>query len=753
MMGTLPWERLHRLLTHPSIWLDSPPDLIEPLILRGAVAVLEDADSPEADGALGAAVRYCPLEEVRTAALQALARRASQQGRDSSCTTLFKLAVNAANTEAAAIILKYNLACPFPGLQAVFSFLYQDPEVYGQYDPSGLHVTGAYLETQDADLRERLIEAARRQGWEEWIDIVHTLESLTEEGLDILINRYTRFTHSRERQIILYYLDKLAQAGSEIAQEALCALFLRYEDGQVLQILRQRGYLPRDAVQRALFFFLTQQWERYEALDLDQRLLAMAYEQASPLVRRRLLHLSRYTGRVGWLSIVQRGHVVRGIRDLSDADWQTLMAHLAAAERWVEMWKIAQVAPPYWGVQILHLLKEKGWQPDGDEEREAFRMLSGLAENCRLNPPQVQRTAVFRPPVATELMSFAVNREGTWMAAGTTDATLWIWDLVDSRLPPRRLGGMLGQPRVLAFSPESDYLIGGFNDHAIRVFRMSDGALVKTLNGHRGLIRALVMHPGGRVLFSAGFDGTIRVWRFPFGPQLRLIPTPDGEELFGLGISEDGERLISAGSAGVIRVWRWMDGALIAELPDQGETLLALAVSSGQLGASHSRDGWLRAWNIVNGRRLWEVACEGMRLSHLCFHPEEQLLFSTDLEGAISAWNIFSGKVISRLTDPASAGVGVWIHPQGHRLFSAHASGDINLWDLETLLLARSVPRFPAALQIPYLEQRWQKAATESPSLKAWLRYLLELYRWLARFDVEVTEPVVLEVGKFDIQL
>lgn len=275
---------------------------------------------------------------------------------------------------------------------------------------------------------------------------MRALESPTEEGVDALINRYTRFTHSRERQILLHFLDKAAQAGSEIAQEALCTLFLKYEDGQVLQILRQRGYLPRDAVQRALFFFLTQQWERYEALDLDQRLLAIAYEQASPLVRRRLLHLSRYTGRVGWLSIVQRGHAVRGVRDLSDADWQTLMAHLAGAERWVELWKIAQVAPPYWGVQILHVLKEKGWQPESGEEREAFNTLSSLAETCRLNPPQVQRIAVFRPPMATELMSFAVNREGTWMAAGTTDATLWIWDLVDSKLPPRRLGGMLGNP-------------------------------------------------------------------------------------------------------------------------------------------------------------------------------------------------------------------------------------------------------------------------------------------------------------------
>ncbi|WP_299024756.1 hypothetical protein [uncultured Thermanaerothrix sp.] len=746
-------DRLRGLLRDPSTWINLPSEWVERLLLRGTIAFLEAEDEPEADEVLGLAVRICPDEEMRALALKALVARAMRQEYESSRTILFSLAVDEANLDAVALIQAYGLRCSQPRLQALFSFLYEDVEAYHQHDSTGVHVTEAYLEAQDLALRTRLLEAARRQGWEEWIEIVRVLEAPTAERLEMLVERYARFTHLRERQLILHFLDQLAQQGNEIAQEALCTLYLKYEDEQVLQILRQRGYLPRDAAQRALFFFLTQQWERYEGLDLDQRLLAMAYERATPLVRRRLLNLSRYTGRVGWLSVVQRGQTVRGIRDLSDADWQGLVAHLARAERWSDLWRIAQVAPPYWGVHILHVLKERSWQPAVSEEQGAFSLLVELAEACRLNPPQMQRVAVYRPPVASELMSFAVNREGTWMAGGTADATLWVWELETSSWPARRMGGSLGQPRVLTFSPEGDYLVGGFNDHAIRIFRLSDGALVKTLTGHAGLIRALVMHPAGRVLFSAGFDGTIRVWRFPFGPQLRLMIAPDGEELFGLGVSDDGERLISAGSAGVIRVWRWADGALITELPDQGETLLALAVSSGQLGASYSRDGWLRAWNIVNGRRLWEVACEGTRLSHLCFHPEEQLLFSTDLEGAIAAWNIFSGKIVSRLTEPASPGVGLWIHPQGHRLFSAHASGEINVWDLEMLLLARSVPRFPAALQIPFLEQKWTKSTTESPGLKVWLRYLLELYRWLARFDVEIVEPVVLEVGEFDIQL
>jgi len=744
---------LGTLITRPETWRQLPEAEAQRLILLGAIASLGRSDDREADGVLKVASRECPDENIRALALEILVERALQRHNEAATTALFELAVHDNNQEAVAAIRAHGLKSPVETLQVLFNFLYADLDLYFESDSAGLLLTGAFLTTTDEGLRLRLLQAARRHGWLEWVEIVEALQEPVSENLEALVRRYARFTHLRERGIILHFLQELAEQGSEAAQEALCSLFLEYEDAQALKIVRRHGYLPSDPARRALYYFLTQQWERYEQLDADYRLLSLAYEHATPLIRRRLLNLSRYTGRVGWLGEVRRGQAVRGIRDLSDADWQSLIEYLTRSERWGDLWRIAQLAPPYWGVQILHHLQEVHWQPDDADESEAFQTLSNLAEACRMTPPQIQHLATYQIPAGAELLSFAVTPEGGFLAGGAADATVWLWNLDYPQESPRRIGGALGQPRLLAFSPDGQYLAGAFSDHGIRVFRLVDGALVKTLSGHRGLVRAMLFHPDGRVLFSAGFDGTIRVWRFPFGPELRAIHSGNGEEIFDLGLTEDGERLVSAGSEGIIRVWRWTDGALVGELPDLGQSVTALAVSSGQLVASYSRDGFLRVWNMVSGRRLWETQCEGMRLTALAFHPGEQMLFGSDYEGAITAWSLFSGKVLSRLTAPVAPGVGIWIHPKGQRLFSAHANGAIHIWNLDALVLARSIPTLPAAPQIALLEQKWVKSTTDVPTIKVWLRYLLELYRWLARYDVEITEPVILEAGEFDIQL
>src|SRR5262245_56810201 len=60
-----------------------------------------------------------------------------------------------------------------------------------------------------------------------------------------------------------------AAAGDREAQEALCRLVVRFDLPKVEAEVARAGYVPRHEVQRALFFFLTGQWERYEGLDFD----------------------------------------------------------------------------------------------------------------------------------------------------------------------------------------------------------------------------------------------------------------------------------------------------------------------------------------------------------------------------------------------------------------------------------------------------------------------------------------------------
>jgi len=56
------------------------------------------------------------------------------------------------------------------------------------------------------------------------------------------------------------------------------------------------------------------------------------------------------------------------------------------------------------------------------------------------------------------------------------------------------------------------YIISGSRDRTIKIWQVSTGACVKTLQGHDNWVRQVLIHPSGRFIVSCGDDKTIRVW-------------------------------------------------------------------------------------------------------------------------------------------------------------------------------------------------------------------------------------------------
>src|SRR5438132_12903949 len=61
-------------------------------------------------------------------------------------------------------------------------------------------------------------------------------------------------------------LWRLAERDNRDAQEALCRLAIEHPALNLEVKVVEAGYLPRDESQRLLFYFLTEQWDKYEAL-------------------------------------------------------------------------------------------------------------------------------------------------------------------------------------------------------------------------------------------------------------------------------------------------------------------------------------------------------------------------------------------------------------------------------------------------------------------------------------------------------
>ncbi len=107
-----------------------------------------------------------------------------------------------------------------------------------------------------------------------------------------------------------------------------------------------------------------------------------------------------------------------------------------------------------------------------------------------------------------------------------------------------------------------------------------------TLSGHRGHVNAVIFSRDGRLLASAGDDGTIRFWEPATGTELFCL-TAHKSCVNTLAYSADGRILASGSCDCTIRLWDATTHQLLATLPD------ILIVSS----ASRSRPWTAIAWH------------------------------------------------------------------------------------------------------------------------------------------------------------
>jgi hypothetical protein len=126
----------------------------------------------------------------------------------------------------------------------------------------------------------------------------------------------------------------------------------------------------------------------------------------------------------------------------------------------------------------------------------------------------VLRTLTGHAGPVYSVASVAWSPDGRYLASGSRDDTVRVWDAANGQLL-RTLAGHTDWVRSVAWSPDGRFLASGSDDRTVRVWDAADGRLLRTLEGHTSKVWSVAWSPDGRYLASGSTDDTIRIWGIP----------------------------------------------------------------------------------------------------------------------------------------------------------------------------------------------------------------------------------------------
>uniref|UniRef100_A0A667XWD3 Notchless protein homolog 1 n=1 Tax=Myripristis murdjan TaxID=586833 RepID=A0A667XWD3_9TELE len=204
------------------------------------------------------------------------------------------------------------------------------------------------------------------------------------------------------------------------------------------------------------------------------------------------------------------------------------------------------------------------------------RTLQGHAHwvnTLALSTDYILRTGAFEPATATvnaqdvtgsleELKEKALQRynkvRGTAperLVSGSDDFTLFLWNPAEDKKPLARMTGHSALVNEVLFSPDTRLLASASFDKSIKIWDGRTGKYLMSLRGHVAAVYQVAWSADSRLLVSGSSDSTLKVWDIKTG-KLNMDLPGHADEVYAVDWSPDGQRVASGGKDKCLRIWR-----------------------------------------------------------------------------------------------------------------------------------------------------------------------------------------------------
>lgn len=554
----------------------------------------------------------------------------------------------------------------------------------------------------------------------------------------------------------------LPQLKHKAAREAVCRLVIEQDHPLARAAALDGKYMPRDVYQRALFFFLTEQWERYEDLDFDQRMLRTAYEAADEALRQRIRERLRAAGRADFLTVVAGGDYRSRATVMTSSEAEFLVKMLAAQKEWSRLWNLAFELSFGWSVRILQILAQNDWRPPARDEMATFETLAALVADevldsedvTRSLPPAVQRARA-RVPGRINAVAFSPLRP--LIAVGTGQRKVVLWNLKRARREQvldtfqHSIGhATFAQDGALWCAERTNSTRA-----ACVLYRWGDGEMLR-VGQHIGSVTAIEPIGDAQIL-TTGRDYKAIVWSRErrveerrFGSWARAAAvSPDGTRA---ALLHEGVTLVSlpqlnfvAGGSGGRGVSRC---AAFSPNGSQGERALIVGKFNGAVVVNQRKGRNLRLERQPLVQHRGQV--QGIEVL-----AGRSVVITAGSQGRVQFTAWANRTPIGEIQVRGQRLTSLRVSPDGVFMAIGDSDASMSLWDLRVLdvpLLFAGPFAQAQPVHLPGVTALAHDASL-SPRVRNAVRFVECVLRHRFRYDIEVDELPEIQAGEFDIEL
>src|SRR4051794_18687041 len=159
------------------------------------------------------------------------------------------------------------------------------------------------------------------------------------------------------------------------------------------------------------------------------------------------------------------------------------------------------------------------------------------------------------PPYESRVNSVAFSPDGKRLASGSRDASVRLWEVKTGEPRELETRELIGAPLLghkgsvtsVAFSPNGKWLASGSLDRSVRLWDVETGQPIGTpLLGHKSSVTSVAFSPNGKWLASASDDNSVRLWDVETGQPIGTPLMGHTSFVRSVAFSPNGRRLASA---------------------------------------------------------------------------------------------------------------------------------------------------------------------------------------------------------------